>query len=330
MPEYADAHFNLATLLLTYGNFAEGWAEYAWRWRSRAFMGGNAARSLQSAMTWDGSPLRGRKMLLHAEQGLGDTIQFGRYAALLKEQGAGKILLACAPELQALMRGCRGVDEIVTATPFPPYDVGAFLVDLPRMLGMTSIEQIPANVPYLDCDPDLVARWEARMAAAEEQRPRLRVGIAWQGNPGHRSDRWRSVPLDLFAPLAELPGVRLVSLQKGAGREQLEKMPKLALDLGPELADLADTAAVIRGLDLVITVDTALAHLAGALAAPVWVAMAMVTDWRWLLERADSPWYPSMRLFRQALLGQWDEVFRRMKIALGEYATGLRGSTSRE
>ena len=147
----------------------------------------------------------------------------------------------------------------------------------------------------------------------------LRVGIVWQGNPGHKGDRRRSVRLEQFAPLAEQAGVRLISLQKGPGREQLEKMPGLALDLGRELTDLADTGAVIRSLDLVISVDTVVAHLAGALAAPVWVILPKVPDWRWLLQRDDSPWYPTMRLFRQTERGDWDDVFRRIKMALGAF-----------
>ena len=172
------------------------------------------------------------------------------------------------------------------------------------MLGTTSVERIPANVPYLDCDPELVGTLGSTTCrTGTGSAPSLRVGIAWQGNPGHKGDRWRSVRLEQFAPLAEHAGVRLVSLQKGAGSEQLEKMPGLAIDLGPELTDLADTAAVIRCLDLVITVDTAVAHLAGALGVPVWVALPTVPDWRWLLQREDSPWYPSMRLFRQAAAG---------------------------
>ena len=158
------------------------------------------------------------------------------------------------------------------------------------------------------------------------RRPVLRVGIVWQGNAGHKADRWRSVRLEQFAPLAELPGVRLVSLQKGSGSEQLEKTPGLALDLGPELTDMADTAAVIRCLDLVISVDTAVAHLAGALGVPVWVAVPKIPDWRWLLEREDSPWYPTMRLFRQTQQGQWDDVFGRIRGALARTAAERPGN----
>jgi hypothetical protein len=207
--------------------------------------------------------------------------------------------------------------------PLPAFDVGAFVLSLPHLLGTTSVEHIPSSIPYIDCDPEWVARWEARLASLEGQRPRLRVGIAWQGNPGHSTDRWRSVALEQFASLAEQPGVRLVSLQKGPASEQLQKRPALALDLGSELTDFADTAAVLRCLDLVIAVDTAVVHLAGALGVPVWVALPKFPDWRWLLERSDSPWYPSMRLFRQTVNGQWDDVFSRVKQALATYSPRL-------
>ena len=165
---------------------------------------------------------------------------------------------------------------------------------------------------------------------AGSRRPSLRVGIAWQGNPANKRDRARSARLEHFAPLAEKAGVRLVSLQKGPGSEQLAKMPELAVNLGPELVDLADTAAVIRCLDLIISVDTVVVHLAGALGAPVWVALPSVPDWRWLLNREDSPWYPSMRLFRQTVRGQWDDVFSRIKIALDAFPGSSTALTSME
>jgi hypothetical protein len=310
--------------LLLLGRFAEGWAEYEWRWKSKDFVGTISSRSLSPETLWDGSPLRGRTILLHQEQGLGDTLQFVRYAALLKEKGAGKVVVGCPPELLRLLQRCAGVDQAVTEIAVTAFDVHTFPLNLPRLLETTSVERIPANVPYLDIDTRLVETWKARLAALEEQDPRLRVGIVWQGNPGHKGDRKRSVRLQQFAPLAELPGVRLISLQKGVGREQLEKLPGLALDLGPELTDLADTAAVIRNLDLVISVDTVVAHLAGALAAPVWVVLPKVPDWRWLLQREDSPWYPTMRLFRQAEHGQWDDVFQRIHHALAALGSGFR------
>ena len=315
-PDYVDAHVNLALVLLLQGNFEEGWREFDWR---RYSLTESYSRPSSSLAFWDGSPLQGRTILLLPEQGLGDTLQFVRYAPLLKEKGAGKVVVGCTRELVRLLSHCAGVDEVVNEVTLSAYEVHTLLFCLPRLLGTSAVERIPANVPYLDCDPELVARWRARLDVLDERRSSLRVGIVWQGNPGHKGDRWRSVRLEQFAALAELAGVRLVSLQKGAGSEQLAKMPGLAVDLGPELTDMADTAAVMRCLDLVITVDTAVAHLAGGLGIPVWVVLSTVPDWRWLLERADSPWYPSMRLFRQAEPGQWDDVFRRIKIAIELY-----------
>ena len=318
-PDYVDAHLNYSMPLLLLGQFAEGWSEYEWRWRTQDFQRFVASWPRSPGRYWDGSPLAGRTILLHAEQGLGDTIQFVRYAALLRQQGAGNVLLRCPPSLHRLMGTCRDIHAVFSENALPDCDVQLNLLSLPHLLGTTSIERIPANVPYLDSDPALVERWRDRLAALDGNRSSLRVGIVWQGSPTHTTDRWRSVSLGQFAPLAEQAGVRLFSLQKGSGIEQLAKMPELAVDLGSELVDLADTAAVIRCLDLVISVDTVVAHLAGALGVPVWLALSRVPDWRWLLEREDSPWYPSMRLFRQAELGQWEEVFRRMGEALVAY-----------
>ena len=263
-------------------------ARYEWAGSSRAF----AALFLSTAL--GRLDLQGQTILLFAEQGLGDTLQFIRYAPLVKQHGA-TVIVRCQGPLLRLLATCAGIDRLVLAgTALPPFDVQAPLLSLPRIF-RTILATIPANIPYL-CRPRI-----GGLAAAIERRRGFKVGIAWQGNPEHKRDRWRSVPLLAFAPLAGVLGVRLVSLQKGPGREQL---PDLAdrlgvLDLADRLEDFADTAAVLVNLDLVITVDTAVAHLAGALGIPVWVALPLVPDWRWLLEREDSPWYPSMRLFRQ-------------------------------
>ena len=205
-PDHADAHFNLSMQLLLLGNFQEGWKEYEWRWRSSDFLALGSVRSPDSQVFWDGSPLRGRTILLHPEQGLGDTLQFVRYAALLRQNGAGKVVVGCSAELQSLMSRCAGVDEAVTETRMAAFDVHAFLLSLPRWLGTTSVDRIPAKVPYLDCDPELVERWEARLTALDVRRPVRRIGIAWQGKPNHKGDRWRSVPLEQFAPWRNFPG----------------------------------------------------------------------------------------------------------------------------
>ena len=212
-----------------------------------------------------------------------------------------------------------GADLVLArGEPLPAFDVHAPLFSLPSLLGTTSPERIPADVPYLRCDPVLVKQWRTRLEEIHlpVSPSSKRVGIAWQGNPENKSDRQRSVPLERFVALSRIAGVKLISLQKGRAREKLISHREI-IDLGRDLADFADTAAVLQSLDLVITVDTALAHLAGAMGVPVWVALALVPDWRWLLEREDSPWYPSMRLFRQKQRGEWGDVFERIVAAPG-------------
>ncbi len=287
-----------------------GWPEYEWRWRRQ-----DASPPALTQPLWDGSSLQGKSILLYPEQGLGDTLQFIRYAPLVKQTGA-TVIVQCQPPLLRLLATCAGIDRLLPeGADLPPFDVQAPLLSLPRIL-RTTLASIPANIPYLSADPDLRARWRQSLSGVAD----FKVGIAWQGNPGHKRDRQRSVPLAAFAPLAEAPGVRLVSLQKGPGHEQLTELAERlrVLDLTDELEDFADTAALLSNLDLVITVDTAVAHLAGAMGIPVWVALPIVPDWRWLLERQDSPWYPTMRLFRQTAWGDWAGVFERLTGALGQ------------
>jgi hypothetical protein len=278
---------------------------------------------------WDGAPLAGRTILLHAEMGLGDTLQFVRYADAVRRRG-GRVILACQRPLARLLDGCPGVDLLVPQdAPPPPFDVYAPLMSLPGLLGTTA-DAIPAPVPYLAADPDLVARWRGAVAGDDA----LKVGVAWQGNPQHPKDRERSFPLAALAAVAAVPGVRLYSLQKGPGAEQLADphLPFTVHDLGGRLDEEAgpfrDTAAVLTLLDLVIAADSALAHLAGALAVPAWVALPMAADWRWMVARDDTPWYPTLRLFRQAAWGDWGGVFDRMAAALRERAgqAGASGS----
>jgi tetratricopeptide (TPR) repeat protein len=304
-PDFADAHLSRALLLMRQGQFAQGWAEYEWRWKSKVF---DQRPFRQPA--WDGSPLNGRTILLYAEQGLGDTLHFIRYARLVKERG-GTVLVECQAPLRRLLAGCPGVDRLVVqGEALPDFDVQLPLLSLARVFG-TTLETVPAAVPYLHADPALVERWRAELGAEG-----FKVGICWRGNPKHGLDGYRSVPLASFAPLAAVPGVRLFSLQKGAGCEELAGPAFPVTALGDRLDDFADTAAVLRHLDLVVTVDTAVAHLAGALGVPDWVAVPFAPDWRWLLGREDSPWYPTARLFRQKKLGDWEEVFARVAAAL--------------
>ncbi len=311
--DYADAHVNLSLLLLT-GDFQRGWAEYQWRWKTKQC----PPRDFSQA-PWDGQPLEGRTILLHAEQGFGDTIQFIRYASLVKQAGAS-VLVECQKPLVRLLAGCRGVDALIgRGDDLPPFDVQAPLLSLPGIFH-TSLETIPADVPYLFADPVLIEQWRGELGPIADSK----IGIAWRGNPTHKNDRARSIPLSCFEPLASLPAIHLVSLQKGAGAEELQEARDHfpVIDLGSRLDETSgaflDTAAVMMNLDLVITCDTAVAHLAGALGVLVWVALPFVPDWRWLLDRSDSPWYPTMRLFRQDKRGDWQGVFQRIEAAIGE------------
>ena len=255
----------------------------------------------------------GRSILLYAEQGLGDVIQFVRYASVLKEQGAN-VTFACHRPLLPLLHTGRGIDTLLDRNePLPLTDVYAPLMSLPGTLRQGS-DDFPASVPYLSTDPELVQRWERRLKPGGT----FKIGIVWQGNPKHELDRLRSIPLDRFTPLSDVRGVQLISLQKGAGVEQLETVGRRlsAIDLGRELDEktgaFMDTAAVLTQLDLVVTADTATAHLAGALGVPVWLALCRVPDWRWQLDAETTPWYPTMRLFRQPKPGDWEAVFQRI------------------
>ena len=314
-PRDARAHLNRALIWLLQGNYEEGWAEYEWRWRGHEFV---------TKPMWDGSPLDGKKIVLHAEQGLGDTLQYIRYAPLVKQRAAHPsdvtVTVACQECLHKLLSRCAGIDELVAPKSFAwPADEHALLMSLPNIF-KTTVATIPVNVPYIFADPALVDAWRAEMSA----RRGFKIGVAWQGSPQHPDNLLRSVPLAELAPLGQVPGIRWFSLQKGPGKDQLASAPFDLVDLSPRLDETTgafmDTAAVMKNLDLVITSDTAIAHLAGALGVPVWVALQAVPDFRWLLERVDSPWYPSMRLFRQSRRGDWQEVFERMARELTSYA----------
>lgn len=305
-----EPRFNQGVVHLIQGDFERGWALYDRRPVRKPLY-------LASAQRWDGrEEIRGRTVFTYAEQGLGDTIQFCRYAKLLSEQGA-RVVLAVQESLCTLLRSLDPRIEVIgAADPVPAHDVHCPLLSLPRAFG-TTVERIPAAIPYLAADPERVAYWSRRLVGGE----RL-IGIRWQGSTG-RADAGRSFALSNFEPIAGLPHVRLVSLQKGAGAEQLERAPcrGRVLDLGPDFEPggrdaFLDVAAVMQCLDLVITSDTSIAHLAGALGRPTWLALKCVPDFRWMLERADSPWYPTMRLFRQPRPGDWANVFSRMRAEL--------------
>lgn len=360
MPDSAAAHQNLALLRLLQGDFVAGFAGYESRWRLPD------ALRLPEAPRWTGDALPGGTVLLLAEKGFGDVIQFVRYARLVKERSGARVVLHCNESLHALLSTVPGIDSLSSGPAVEQKcDYYAPLLSLPSVFG-TTVETIPAEVPYLFADPDLVDRWRRTFEAggwrpeaagqtnvvpdaAETVKPKaadrggvphsssslqpaasglFRVGIAWQGNPAYQSDARRSIPLTYFAALSRCPRVQLISLQKGFGREQLAepggdaKELREIIDLGAQLDQqgdaFVDTAAVIANLDLIITSDTAIAHLAGALGAQVWVALAYVPDWRWMLWGDRSPWYPTMRLFRQSEYGNWSEVFDRIALELSQ------------
>ncbi|HLJ97642.1 MAG TPA: tetratricopeptide repeat protein [Gemmataceae bacterium] len=311
-PDYPEAHHNLGQCWLLLGQFERGWAEYEWHGRCP----GIPTRTFRQPL-WDGTPLGGRTILLYADQGLGDNLQFARYAPLVQQRG-GTVIMECLPALAPLLATCPGIDRLVPrGSPLPEFAVQAPMLSLPGIL-RTTVNTIPAAVPYLHPDPQRRRRWQQVL----QETPTFNVGIAWQGRPTHGQDRQRSVALEQFGALAEGTGVRLVRLQRGPGSEQLARLDgRWAVFDPPDWPEdpaeaWLESAALVSALDLVVTVDTSVAHLAGALATPVWVALPFLPDWRWLLQRDDSPWYPSMRLFRQEHRGDWSGVFARIREAL--------------
>ena len=307
-PGNPQMHLSRALSWLQMGDFDRGWAEYETRLKCKEY-----AIPAFEQPRWDGGPLEGRTILLYADHGLGDTLQFIRYAPFVKDRG-GRVIVACQARIARLMASCAGVEHVVVeASPIPDFDVYAPLMSLPLIFG-TTLSSIPARVPYLSVDADQIRRWSALVGSREA----FTIGIAWQGNPRHARDRERSFRLAELETVAQTPGIRLLSLQGVHGLEQLKEVEsRFAVNsLGEEFSDFMDIAAAMHSLDLVITPDTSLAHLAGALGIRVWVAVSFAADWRWLEERSDSPWYPSMRLFRQKRWGEWGGVFERMKAEL--------------
>jgi hypothetical protein len=312
--EAASLRFDLALAHLLSGDLATGFALYEARFGDPRLR--TPPRPLPYPR-WSGTePLAGQRILLHAEQGLGDTLQFARYVPLVAARGATVVLEAPAP-LAGLLGQLDGVTAVVArGGPLPDVDWHCPLGSLPLAFG-TTLASIPAGVPYLRAEPGDVAGWRA---APGDRRPR--VGLVWAGNPRHRNDRRRSLPLAALAPLARGPW-QLVGLQKDIGLDDAQRLAGWqAIDAGPRLRDFAATAAALTALDLVVTVDTAVAHLAGALGRPAWVLLPYAPDWRWLLGRADSPWYPTLRLFRQPRPGDWASVVRLVTAALAELAGG--------
>jgi tetratricopeptide (TPR) repeat protein len=301
-PNYAAAHWAAGLLALMRGEYAAGWPDYEWRFRHQELA--LPARDFAQPRWRGDTPLDGRTILLHAEQGLGDTIQFARYAALVAARGA-HVVLEVQPALHALLDGMPGVAAVVSrGDPLPNFDLHCPLPSLPLAFA-TTLATIPAPAPYLWPPAARIAAWKDRLSPGA-----LRVGLAWSGNPSHKNDRNRSMPFAALASLVAMPAVIFISLQKDRREADvlaLRDCPNV-IDVSADLRDFADTAAVISLLDLVITVDTSVAHLAGALGKPVWILLPVAADWRWLLDREDSPWYPTARLLRQTEAGNWDVV----------------------
>ena len=332
-PDYAEIHSNLALALLGKGDFLRGWEEYEWRWKLKDTA--SPERNFTQPQ-WDGDPLGGRTLLLHTEQGFGDAIQFIRYLPLVAQRG-GKITLECQPELQRLFQSMLpDLPVVARGQGLPTFDVHCPLLSLPRLFP-TDLGNLPRTVPYLRADPAESALWRERLASLgssirpsgpdrqsgpnHPSGPDLKVGLVWAGRPTHTNDRNRSLKLTSLAPLAEVPGVRFISLQKGAAAAEARTLPAEMelIDVAEDLKDFADTAALLANLDLVIAVDSAVVHLAGAMGQPVWTLLPFAPDWRWLLDRSDSPWYPTMRLFRQPSIGDWESVIAEVREQLQRF-----------
>ncbi|MGH6883463.1 MAG: tetratricopeptide repeat protein, partial [Hypericibacter sp.] len=311
-PGFADAHSSLGIGLLTKGDFARGWPEYEWRWHTRDFR-----RGLQRYETrrWQGDPRPEATLLVYAEQGLGDSLQFARLLAPAAGL-VGKLLFETQPELARVMRGLPGAEHsFARGGPTPAFDLQVPLLSLPALLRFP-LDRIPGSVPYLRAEPDLSSAWALRLEALR----RPRIGLVWQGNPRHPNDRNRSIGLAPLAPLIRRHDAGWVSLQKAGGAEAIaaQGLSDRIFDATVELEDFADTAALCAELDLVIAVDTSVAHLAGAMGRPTFLLLPSVSDFRWLLDRRDNPWYPSMRLFRQRHFGVWADPLAELEIAVAQ------------
>jgi FkbM family methyltransferase len=312
-PDDADVHKHIGILRLLLGDFGGGWPAYEWRWKT-----GEIKLPAIDKPQWDGSSLDGKTILLTPEQGLGDTIQFVRYAAWLKGKYDCRVLFQSPKVLRKLLATCPGIDGWVDdLTNLPPLDVFAPLLRVPSVLAHT-LADFPAKIPYLSAEEARVNEWREKLA----EYPGRKIGIVWRGSATHMADSMRSIPLAEFAALGRLKGVHFFSLQKGAPAEELNTLAGRldVIDLGHDLDEntgaFVETAAVLKNLDLLITCDTAIAHVAGALGVPVWVSLANVPDWRWLMDRDTTPWYPTMRLFRQTGPANWSDVVERIAEAI--------------
>jgi len=307
-PDYAEAHFNLAFVYLLVGNFKKGWIEYEWRHKLKVNIEHERNYSMPQ---WDGQPLNGKSILLHAEQGIGDVIQFVRYAHEISTTNSN-IILACHKELHSLLSGMKGLSKIVGLDEEPDnYDFQCPLLSLPLKLN-TTLNTIPNRIPYIKINRQYIDLWKKKFVT---NKGILNVGIVWAGNPEFKRDRTRSPGLDVFKELFNLDDINFYSLQVGPGKDELCKSEYIdkVIDLTDNLNDFKDTAALMSGLDLIISSCTAPLHLAGALGLPTWAILSKSSDWRWMLDRNDTPWYPTMRLFRQQEIGNWGAVMNKIK-----------------
>jgi tetratricopeptide (TPR) repeat protein len=305
-PDNALAHYNLGMTLLTLGQFKEGWAEAEWRWRAAGL---DLERVDFKAPIWHGENLAGKSLLLWAEQGLGDTIMFCRYIPLLSRQGI-QVSLQAPRALHPLLSTLNGLGGLhAEGDPLPAFDAHLPLLAVPGRL-KTDHETIPAEIPYLQAPPQTPDVWRERLNGMKG----LKVGLCWRGNPLHANDANRSLPTAFLKPLLDVADISWIGIQPDPGPE-----PPPIFNAGPELSNWGDTAGLVANLDLVIAVDSSTAHLAGALGKPCWLMLPYLPDWRWMLGRTDSPWYPSMTLFRQSATGDWPEVITRVRDALLDY-----------
>jgi Flp pilus assembly protein TadD len=309
-PNFAYAHYNRGTLALAMGQFERAWDDFEWRWHCANF--GHVIRDFGKP-AWNGEDLSGKTILFHSEQGLGDTIHFVRYAAILADRGA-RVIVEAQPALASLLIDVPGVSaSIPRGQKLPDFDYQIAMMSVSRIV-KTTLDTIPNDMPYILPPAIAHENWRAitRGDARAEGQKKMRVGIAWAGNPANLVDARRSIPLPMLAPLAEAPNVRFYSLQVGDAGKTATATPFPIIDHTQKLTDFTQTSGLIANLDLVISVDTVVAHLAGAMNQKVWLLSYTPGDWRWMFDRADSPWYPSMKLFRQPTPGDWSEPIARV------------------
>ena len=314
--DHADGHLAMAQNLLALGDFDPGWMEYEWRNLTEA---GKATMPAMTSAAWNGMHIPNGRLLLVGDQGYGDTIQFARYIPMAAER-CQELVLGCSAEMGPLLENIPGVTKYCHRwTDVPGHAAHARLSSLPYLF-RTQMDSIPSQTPYLKANPERIAHWREKLASTLPSGFK-RIGLAWTGRPTHPNDRRRSMPLAWLAPLADAGQAVFVSLQKPMPARDVGTMPLFRgmTDLSNDLTDFGETAALMENLDLVITVDTSMGHLAGSLNKPVWILIPKAADWRWLLDREDSPWYPSARLFRQRKPGAWDEPMGRLRVALVEY-----------